>query len=77
MGVEHILSFGLQLALLRQLFIELARLAEESIIRADLSLVSYCSCGNSYIHLVTEHEVSDDDSGRTAVAFTAVNIDLS
>lgn len=26
-GVEHILSFGLQLALLRQLFVELAQLA--------------------------------------------------
>lgn len=75
--VEHMLSFGLQLALLRQFFVELAQLALESIIRADLSLASYCSRCNSYIHLVTEHEVSDDDSGRTAVALTAVNIHLS
>lgn len=71
------LSFSLQLAFFDQLLIELAQLAQETIIGPNFSPVPYCCRRHSHIHFMVQHEVSNDHSRGTAVAFSAVNIHFS
>lgn len=78
-----LLSFGfcfahlpVQLALFRQLLVQLAQLAKESIVGTDFSLMPHGGQRHSDVHSVAQHEVSSDHGGGATVAFSAVHIHL-
>uniref|UniRef100_A0A8C7IL89 Thyroid hormone receptor alpha n=1 Tax=Oncorhynchus kisutch TaxID=8019 RepID=A0A8C7IL89_ONCKI len=62
------LSFG------RQSFVEATQLAQEAIVRANLSLLSYHGQGGPNVHPVAQHQVGDDQCWGAAVALSTVNV---
>lgn len=81
--VYLLLSFGfyfahlpIQLALFRQLLVQLAQLAKEAIVGTNFSLMPHGGQRHSYVHSVAQHEVSSDHGGGAAVALSAVHVHL-
>lgn len=58
----------------RQRFVEATQLAQEAVVRADLSLLSYHGQGGPNVHPVAQHQVGDDQCWGATVALSAVNV---
>uniref|UniRef100_A0A674AKI9 Thyroid hormone receptor alpha n=1 Tax=Salmo trutta TaxID=8032 RepID=A0A674AKI9_SALTR len=58
----------------RQCFVEATQLAQEAVVRADLSLLSYHGQGGPNVHPVAQHQVGDDQCWGATVALSAVNV---
>lgn len=76
-------SFNLQFAhlpvqpaLLRQRLVELAQLAQEAVVGADLPPVPDGGHRQPGVHSVAQHEVRHHHGGGAAVAFSAVHVHL-
>lgn len=63
--------------LLGKLLVELAELPQKAVIGADLPFMPHGGHGQTGIHFVAQHQVSDDHGGRAAVAFPAVDVHLA
>lgn len=73
---HHDWHHPIQLSLLRQLLVELAQLAQKAVIGSDLSLQPHRGNRHPGVQFVAQHEVSNDNGGRAAVALSAVNVHL-
>lgn len=66
-----------ELALGAEPLVQSTQLPQEAVVGPDLSLVANRCQGSVDVHVLAEHQVGDDERRRAAVAFPAVNINLT
>lgn len=57
-----------------QPLVESAELPQEAVVGSDLSFLPHHGQGSVHVQVSAKHQVGDDQRGRAAVAFPAVNV---
>lgn len=72
---SHALEF--QLPLLDQSVVKLAELGQEAVVGADFTILPHGAQSRLDVHLLSHHEVRDDQGWGAAIAFTTVDEHLT